>query len=735
MVLAGAGSGKTRVLTHRIAHLVERGVDPRRIWAVTFTNKAAGEMRARLGRLLGHRVAGMSIGTFHASCARMLREPELGSLVGLSPEFTIFDDDDQQKLASQLIKESEYGDAITGRTLTSRIDRAKNRDEDPAEVFTGLYIDDIIRDLAPKYQRALAREDAVDFNDLLLHVLRLTEQEIAGPMLAGRFDHILVDEFQDTNLVQYRLVRAFASRTDNLTVVGDDDQSIYSWRGAEPRNLLNFDVDFPGAEIVKLEQNYRSTSVILDAANAVIADNLDRHPKELWTDREGGELVLWESASDERAEAAFIAGAIESLVLDEGREWGDIAVLYRTHAQSRVLEEMLRAARIDYIIVGGISFFQRKEIKDIRSLLRLVANDNADTAFLRVVNVPPRGIGKTTVERVKNHARRTGVSLMEAARAASRGAVDRGLGRLRADARRKLAGFVDLVDGLRDVDRAGASVAEMIIQAVERSGYRDRLEAEDTAESRDRLGNLSELVTMATDFDDETDGAGTLVEFDERISLASANDSDDGRGSTVTLMTVHAAKGLEFPVVFVCGLEDGLFPSLRARDQQPGGSDDREALEEERRLAYVAFTRAEDRLILSCAQVRRHWGEVRLTQPSRFVGQIPPDLVATREPVAEAREPVTDWRRQRAAYDPTYADHGVDYEFDQRSHHDEEPIFVEDHNEVAVASIDIGARVSHAVHGTGEVLESRGSGHDRRLLINFETAGLLTILARYIEPG
>ncbi len=712
MILAGAGSGKTRVLVHRIASLIERGVPARKIWAVTFTNKAAGEMRARL-RYLGARGYGMTIGTFHASCARFLREPGIGARVGLTRNFAIFDDDDQQKLVARLLKEGGRQDMATPRTLTSLFDRAKNRDEDPCELAASTFIEDVVRDIYPRYQETLLRENAVDFNDLLLHVLHLSLDAKIAPILTERFDHILVDEFQDTNLVQYRLVKAMIERTGNLTVVGDDDQSIYSWRGAEPKNLLHFERDFPGTTVVKLEQNYRSTEIILEASNSVIADNTLRHAKALWTDRRGGELILWEVAADEKAEAGFIAAMIESLVSEENRSWGDFAILYRTHAQSRVIEERLLIHNINYVIVGGVSFFMRKEVKDIRSFLRLVTNDSADSAFIRIVNVPTRGIGKTTVDRLSAHARKMGISMFAAARSASMG----GIARLNAGARRKLAAFVDIIDGLRAVASSGGSVSEMIIQTVERSGYRERLEAEDTSESRDRLNNLSELVSMASDFDDETEGQGTLIEFEERISLASATDKPDGKGSAVTLMTVHAAKGLEFPVVFVCGLEDGLFPSMRERDE----FEDREALEEERRLAYVAFTRAEDRLILSAASIRRHWGETRMTQPSRFIASIPPHLISMRNEAPAMRTPSVRWRERRD-WD----------EHDQRTGYDDVPeILVDD--EPDTSNVGIGATVSHDSFGSGRVLETRGSGRDLKLLINFESCGLKTVLARFVS--
>ncbi len=719
MVLAGAGTGKTRVLVHRIARLVECGASPSEILAVTFTNKAAGEMRERLQGLLGPAAGRMWIGTFHSTCARLLRIH--GERVGLSRDFVIFDDDDQQRLLNRLLKEAGLDDAITPRSLSVLIDRAKNRGEEPTAV-RGAY-DEVIGTIYPAYKQRLAREDAVDFNDLLLRVLELADDPEVGAGLASRFRYVLVDEFQDTNLVQYRLVRHFSRGTRNLTVVGDDDQSIYSWRGAEPRNLLDFDRDFPDAEVIKLEQNYRSTSMILNAANAVVANNIARHAKELWTARDDGEPVLWEETADERLEADFIVRAMIGLVNEEGRSYGDLAVLYRTHAQSRALEEQLRRYDVHYRVVGGVSFFQRREIKDTMAYLRLVTNPAADSCFERIVNVPSRGIGKTTVDRVRAHARVAGISFLDAARSCSVGAV----ASVGTAARKKLASFVGMISGLRDLHGTGASVAEMLIQTVQRSGYRERLEIEDTPESRDRLANLADLVSMASDFDDETEGGGTLVDFDERISLFSANDAADGRGESVTLMTIHAAKGLEFPVVFLCGLEEGLFPSLRERD----GMEDRgDSLEEERRLAYVAMTRARDRLVLTNARTRRHWGEVRMNQPSRFLDEIPPEYVAVRarpRPAAPSRP-----QRRASSLRPTYD------EFDQRlPYGDEDGVPVYDESEPVPAQDAIGAgdRVHHASFGHGRVIESRGEGQNRKLLIQFSEVGLKTILARFVEPA
>jgi DNA helicase-2/ATP-dependent DNA helicase PcrA len=769
MVLAGAGTGKTRVLVNRIAHLVQSGVPARDVLAVTFTNKAAGEMRDRLRSLLGLAANHMWIGTFHATCARLLRI--YGDRIGLTRDFTIFDDDDQKRVISSLLKERGLDEQVSPKTLAIQFDRYKNRGEDPMTAEGG-WGDDLLRQIYPLYQAQLAQENAVDFNDLLLKVLDLAREPEVGPILAARFDHVLVDEFQDTNLVQYRLVRHFADVSRNLTVVGDDDQSIYSWRGAEPRNLLEFDRDYPDATVVKLEQNYRSTQLILDAANAVIAQNRNRHEKALWTAHEGGERILWEECENERAEAEFIARAIGGLVSAENRSYGDMAILYRTRAQSRAIEEQMRNFRIEYRIVGDVSFFQRKEIKDTLAYLRLLIHPHADTCFERVINVPARGIGKTTVDRLRAYARTSGISLFDAARACIEGRTNA----LGPAPRKKLAVFIDIIDGLRDVMAAGASVSETIIQAVERSGYRDHLTAEGTPEAEDRLANLAELVSMASDFDDETEGQGTLVEFDARVSLSSAVDEADGRErGAVTLMTIHAAKGLEFPVVFLCGMEDGLFPSLRERTEMG----EQETMDEEYRLAYVAITRARERLVLTHARMRRHWGELRLNQPSRFLEVIPEQCLAVREraPARSRRSSAyarDDDMRHSAlgrgargqAYRDTYdefdqrvqpaasrvvVDSDIEYELDpdagmgatflDRSRlpggrlHATARRAAPDRAANADIEIHPGALVTHVSFGLGRVIEARGRGKSRKLLIDFSTVGLKTVLERFVEPA
>lgn len=720
LVLAGAGTGKTRVLVQRIAQLVQWGTSPREVLAVTFTNKAAGEMRGRLRELLGAEADAMWLGTFHSICARLLRRH--ADYVGLTRQFQVFDDDDQMKLVTRLLKDTTFENEVSPRSFLARLDRAKNRGVPPTELKLGTTLDEAIELLYPKYQAQLIRENAVDFGDLLLHVRALQEHPVVGRELARQFRHVLVDEFQDTNLVQYELVRAWAKSTGNLTVVGDDDQSIYGWRGAEPRNLLDFARDYPDAALVRLEQNYRSTSVILDAANALISNNRDRLGKSLWTEQAGGEPIVITEVGDERAEALVIANTIRQLIADGPYSPRDMAVLYRTNAQSRVVEEHLRAARIPARVVGALSFFERKEIKDVIGYLRLVQNEAADSAFLRVVNSPTRGIGDTTVDRLRQAAG-DAMGLLAAARMAVAG--ESGMA---AGPRRKLAVFTELIADLQAVVQSGASLGEIVIQVVERTGMRSRLEAQGDADATDRLGNLAELVSLASDYDEEMQGEGNLDEFLERIALSSPAEALDASADAVTLMTIHIAKGLEFPVVFLTGLEDGLFPSVRERD---GQSEDASA-EEERRLAYVAMTRARERLYLSWARTRRVWGEIRLQDPSRFLLEVPSHLCQRPKPASRETARALLGRMKQHDYD----------EFDQRSYDD-----VEDERRVSsrqVSSDDgntepdlptwVGRVVKHIAFGSGRVLEMHGDGKRRALVVEFPVIGKKEVLAKYVQP-
>lgn len=664
VVLAGAGTGKTRVLVARVEALVGRGVPSHRILAVTFTNKAADEMRDRLRSTLGDVADAMWIGTFHATCARLLRR--YGEATGLSRDFSILDESDQARLIRRILKSEGLDAKVSAAAILSRIDHAKNRGLDPASVDDPF--GDALRKVYPLYAAELARSHSVDFNDLILRAIDLLSAGVVGREVCSKFDHVLVDEFQDTNLVQYELVRGLAQKTCNLFAVGDDDQSIYAWRGAEPRNLIGLESGDLGrrARLVKLEENYRSTQVVLDAANGVIEQGEGRHKKVLWTRKSGGARVEIHCADDDRGEARFVVRRISDL-LQSGSKAGDVAVLFRTNAQARILEEQLRFARIPVRVVGTTSFFEREEIRDVLSYLKIAAHPALDSAFERAIGAPSRGVGEKTLAVIRAKAKSDGVPMLESARAAARGTLP-GVGKRQA---MSLSSFLSLVDSLVADSRDGRPVARIVARASEESGIRASLEMDPDA--GERLGNLDELGVMASDFDEESrsariapagthsseeeidgadrmsfppDGTGReevdlevpnrLVAFLERASLVQPDDAEIGGRSwrsrpgdlvnAVSLMTVHVAKGLEWPIVIVTGLEDGLFPSLRDRE---GADDDYDALGEERRLMYVAITRARERLILCHARSRRVWGEILARDPSRFLDDLPADCWKT----------------------------------------------------------------------------------------------------------
>ncbi len=716
LILAGAGSGKTRVITHRIGELLRRGVPPWRILAVTFTNKAAGEMRQRIQKVVGERASAAWMGTFHSTSARLLRM--YAERAGLSKDFVIFDDGDQKSIMSRVLKDLGVADRFaTPRAMLSAIDGAKNRGLGPAEFEGNDYFSDIVARVYPVYQERLERANGVDFGDLLLKAMWLCErdQEI-GPKLAEKFDHVLVDEFQDTNRVQYRLVKHLSSRTHNLCVVGDDDQSIYRWRGADLRNILDFERDHQGTHTVKLEQNYRSTQTILDAANAVIARNQFRKDKRLFTEIGGGEPILYHTAEDERREAEFVVRAIRKLELEDGRTPEDFAVFYRTHAQSRVLEEAMLAADLPYAIIGGTRFYDRAEVKDLLGYLRVIANPADEVSLERIVNRPTRGIGDTTYEKVVERARADNTTVWEAMRAVAHPSDPT----LAGASRRKLASFVELMEDLQGFAGTIGGLAEA---ALERSGYLERLAAESSHDSQDRIENLMELVGSIKDFEQEAEAQEgqppTLVGYLERVSLVSPAD-EKPRG--VTMMTVHAAKGLEFPVVFVTGLEDGVFPSLR-------NGEDLEAIEEERRLAYVAITRARERLFLTNARERRLFGQdARPFRESRFLADIPDACIA--RPVARPARP--QWggsagappmgKRPAPRVEARDAGIRVEYDSDGSGGGDE-----------AESAFRLGQRVRHPMFGEGEVRGFTGEGRELKLTVYFPSIGPKTIVARFVE--
>jgi DNA helicase-2/ATP-dependent DNA helicase PcrA len=622
LVLAGAGSGKTRVLTTRIANLIDRhGVPPDRIFAVTFTNKAAGEMKHRIGRLLDRDPSGLWIGTFHSLSARLLRR-EAG-LLGFGRQFTIYDEDDRLSLIRRLMDQRGHSTKVfPPRAVQSLISGAKNRMVPPSELAAGVSQFDrlaqVSADVYAAMGPALKAANAMDFDDLLLHPLTLfREHPDRLRAYQAKFSFVLVDEFQDTNRAQYELIRLLGAH-GNVCAVGDDDQSIYGWRGADVRNMQEFLKDFPGAKLVRLEENYRSTQVVLDAANGIIAENTGRIGKTLTTRRRGGEPVTLLAAADERDEAEWVVRELERRSAAGDWSYGDMAVLYRTNSQSRALEEAFRRAGIPYRLVGAISFYERREVKDLLAYLRLVANPSDDEAFLRAVGVPRRGLGDTSLATLGRTAQQWSKPLLDTARGAD------AITDLRPNVREAFRTFAALIDGLaqRAATLAPAEVLEHLIRAID---YETVLLAEGP-EGADRWENVRELVASAANWSEEVteEADGTPLErFLAEAALLASGDTVVGNEDGVTLMTLHTAKGLEWPVVVLTGLEHGLFPLARAEEQPDG-------LEEERRLCYVGLTRAKDKLYLTWARARRRGGELRPGIMSRFLRALPPAIVEER---------------------------------------------------------------------------------------------------------
>lgn len=614
LIFAGAGSGKTRTIIFRIANLIaSHRVAPYRILAVTFTNKAAGEMRHRLEHLAGPEIArDLWVGTFHGTCAKFLRRYH--EAVGFNRNFVIYDDSDQKAVIARVIKDLGLDDKrYAPKAMRAMISGAKRDGDDPAEVDLGDGFDQNVVNIGREYQAALRRSNAVDFDDLLLLVLKIVEDpdNPAGRELRRKFEYVLVDEFQDTNMVQYRIVRALTAETRNLCVVGDDDQSIYGWRGADVRIIRGFKRDFPETQVIKLEQNYRSTKNIVEAALGVIAPANDREPKELWTDKESGEKVHVIACPDERHEAARVISDIQS-ALNRGTPAGELAVFYRTHAQSRVLEEALRGASVPYQIIGGMKFFERAEIKDMLAYLRLIANPASDTDFLRVVNVPARGIGQKSIAKVLELAAENATCLVETVANALTDQTVSGA------VAKKFKAFHSLLTDLRAAS-ANLSPGDLLERTLDATGYRAALEKEDTAESDARLQNLAELVGSLREYEQEAPETGEEVSLEgylERVSLVAAVDTMEDVPK-VSLMTVHSSKGLEFDYVWITGMEEETFP-FRGLD-----GEDPEELDEERRLAYVAITRARKKLVISHAGTRFLFGRTKYLSRSRFLDDIP----------------------------------------------------------------------------------------------------------------
>ena len=622
LVLAGAGSGKTRVLTMRIAALIDRhGVPPERIFAVTFTNKAAGEMKHRIGQLLNRDPSGLWIGTFHALSARLLRRE--AELLGFSRQFTIYDEDDRLSLIRRLMDQRGHSvKQFPPKAVQSLISAAKNRMVPPSQLASASPFDRLAEVASEVYAAlgpALRAANAMDFDDLLLHPLTLfRERPDRLRAYQSRFNFILVDEFQDTNRAQYDLIRQLGAH-GNVAAVGDDDQSIYGWRGADVRNMQEFLKDFPGARLVRLEENYRSTQVVLDAANGIIAENSGRIGKTLTTRRRGGESVTLVAAADERDEAEWVVRELQKRSAAADWQYREMAVLYRTNSQSRALEEAFRRAGVPYRLVGAISFYERREVKDLLAYLRLVSNPADDEAFLRAVGVPRRGLGETSLATLGRAATQWNKALLETARIADR------VPELRPNVREAFRNFARLIDtAVQKRELPPADLLEQIIRAID---YEALLHAEGP-EGADRWENVRELVASAANWSevvavDTENGETPLERFLAEAALLSAVDKEEGEEEGVTLMTLHTAKGLEWPVVVMTGMEHGLFPLARA-EEQPAG------LEEERRLCYVGLTRAKDKLYLTWARARRRGGELRPGIASRFLKAIPPGIIDER---------------------------------------------------------------------------------------------------------
>ena len=733
LILAGAGSGKTRALTYRVANLIDHGVEPRKILAITFTNKAAREMKERVASLVGDVSNDVWISTFHAMCAKILRR-DIEKL-GYIRAFTIYDDDDQMSVIKDILKTANIDEkALTPRELRSKIGDAKNKLLSPDEWFAQSPKDfhsQQIHDVYHQYELRLRSANALDFDDLLVRTLELlTDHPPVLDSYRKRFSHVLVDEYQDTNFAQYSMVKLLTQQSRNLCVVGDDDQSIYGWRGADIRNILDFEKDFPDATVIKLEQNYRSTANILDAANQVIAHNEGRKDKALWTEESPGDKIKLFCAGDEREEAAWVCDRMQQLTLT-GDAYGTMAVLYRTNAQSRVLEEMLLRAGIPYRIYGGLRFYDRKEVKDIIAYLRCIVNPSDDVSLRRIINQPKRAIGESTIQELVKYATEKEMPLYSAL-------IDLP-DTLSARPRKCVREFGDMMNELV-MQHEEMALGEFVKLLIDRTGLRAQYERDLADEAKTRLENMDEFLGAVNEFEQASDDP-TLENYLENVALITDLDSSETSGQYVTLMTVHSAKGLEFPTVFISGLEEGIFPSGRSIQ-------DDQKLEEERRLCYVAITRAKQRLYLSYATQRMIYNQLNYNAASRFIGEIPKrllddDWISKREQsfpgVMNAYTHPTP-RRIAQKSDPNMpltfgvpkvvtrgagvgsrssalGIRGVQKGFTPSAAASIPPSAV-------AALFSVGDRVMHRKFGEGDVVEIRGSGSDARIVISFAAYGL-----------
>ena len=730
LVIAGAGSGKTKVLTHKIAYLMqEKNVKPWSILAITFTNKAANEMKERVENLVGDVAKDMWIGTFHSICVRILRR--YIDRIGFTSSFIIFDSSDQRTLVKQCLKQLNIDDKmLNDRAVLSEISNAKNEmlEPDAYKLRTNNEIrKETIAKVYELYQKRLRENNAIDFDDIINYTIRiLSENPDVLEYYSNKFEYVLVDEYQDTNKAQFTLVSILAALHGNITVVGDNDQGIYSFRGADITNILNFEKDFPGTKIIKLEQNYRCTQNILDAANAVIKNNETKYEKKLWTENGKGGMITVFRGNDEYDEANFIVENINKLRREEYMTYNDFAILYRMNSQSRSIEDILRRENVPYKIIGGLKFYERKEIKDTIAYLRLIQNPSDNLSLTRIINEPKRGIGKTSLDNVQQIAVQSETSMYDVIKRAD----EFGLNRVFVNSRE----FVSQIEELR-AKKDNIKISDLIKETLNKTGYTKALEDEDTTEAETRLENIEEFLTVAMEFEEQM-AENSLEEFLEGITLSSDIDNADDQEDSVTLMTLHSAKGLEFPVVFLVGMEEGIFPGYKSIGEP-------KELEEERRLCYVGITRAKQNLFISCARQRTIFGSTSCNQVSRFVKEIPKELMDGFDKNFEDKPQKTYEDYQ---YEWKYGNsHVTSYKSDevksakpamQYNFRTAESFLNNLNKKPASASVDVsiyraGQRVYHKKFGEGRINYVEAEGDDAKVDITFDKIGHKRLMAKY----
>lgn len=731
LVIAGAGSGKTKVLTHKIAYLLEeKDVKPWNILAITFTNKAANEMKERVENLVGEAAKDMWIGTFHSICVKILRR--FIDRIGFEHSFVIFDTSDQRTLIKECLKDLQIDDKMfTDRIVQFEISNAKNDMKELEEyeaISKGDYRKEKIASVYRLYQKRLKENNAIDFDDIINYTIKIfKENEDVLDYYTNKFNYILVDEYQDTNKSQFTLIRLLADAHGNITVVGDNDQGIYSFRGADISNILNFEKDFKGTKIIKLEQNYRCTQNILNAANSVIKNNEVKYKKKLWTENEEGSLPTFHVSDDEYDEGRYIVEEINHLRREEYYKYSDFAVLYRMNSQSRAIEEILRREDIPYKIVGGLKFYERKEIKDIIAYLRLINNTSDNLALKRIINEPKRGIGKTSLDKIQAISEQTGIPMYNIIKEADQ----YGLARVYANAQSFVAVIEDLISKKDEY-----TITELIKHTLKETGYTKALEEENSIEAENRIENLEEFLTVAVQFEEE-EAENDLSSFLEGITLSSDLDGMDEEEESVTLMTLHSAKGLEFPVVFLVGMEEGIFPGYKSIGEQ-------KELEEERRLCYVGITRAKNNLFLTCSRQRTMFGSTSCNPVSRFVKEIPKAMLEGSSELGGETENKFKDNNYEWSYGKTGSSKVVSYKI-ETSNTRKEPSFAfksaesflaKLNNKAQTSQADVskykeGQRIYHKRFGEGNISKIEPEGDDLKLDIQFDKVGHKRLMAKF----